>query len=441
LTGLTYEELVRTLFPRLAGGIRWGLERTERLLASVGDPHRAYPTIHVGGTNGKGSVAASIASVLRQAGLRTGLYSSPHLCTFRERIQIDGEAIAEGALVAAAERLWPRIQVESPSFFEATTAIAFLALADARVDAAVVEVGLGGRLDATNVITPAAVALTNVSLDHVELLGHSVEAVAREKAGIIKAGVPAVTAETGAAPLAVFRERARAVGAPLHLLDERRVRVETAADRTRVDVVTDTWGRIAVETPLLGAHQGRNTALAVRTLDLLPPPLRPDAADVVRGIAGVRWPGRLQRERLYGRSWIFDVAHNVAGVEALTAAIGALSPARPLAALVGVLGDKDWRGMLGPIAGVADALVLTLPPTAPHERRWDPHAVLRAMPDVGATAEPDFTRALERAWRSAADGGTVLVTGSFHTVGDALIALGRSPYGADVTLPPPSFAA
>jgi dihydrofolate synthase/folylpolyglutamate synthase len=443
LKGLGYDELIRTLFPRLTGGIRWGLERTARLLASVGDPHSRYATIHVGGTNGKGSVAATVASVLHEAGLRTGLYSSPHLCTFRERIQIGGEAIAEDALVAAAERLWPLIRREAPSFFEATTAISLLALADAAVDVAVIEVGLGGRLDATNVITPEVVVLTNVSLDHVDLLGHSLDAVAREKAGILKPGVAAVTAETGAVSLGVFRERAAEVGSPLHLLDDAAVDVETDQDGTRVTAATESWGRITVRSPLLGAHQGRNTALAVRALDLLPPRLRPSAGAVVEGVARVRWPGRLQRERLHGRTWIFDVAHNVAGVHALAAALNALAPPRPLVALVGVLGDKDWRGMLAPLDRVADRMVLTLPVTAPADRRWDPAAVLRDLRLARSSAVPDFTRALEEAWAAAAGpaGGTVLVTGSFHTVGDALIALDRAPFGSDVTLPAPSFAA
>src|SRR5690606_15128801 len=203
---------------------------------------------------GKGSVAASIASVLQHAGFRTGLYTSPHLCTFRERIQIDGSAITEDALVAAARTLWPHITVESPSFFEATTAIAFLALAEADVDVAVVEVGLGGRLDATNVISPEVVALTNVSLDHVELLGNSIEAVAREKAGILKPGPPAVTAETGDVALSVFRERAAELGVPLHLVRDRNVRIDAAGERTRVELDTASWGRIAVETPLPGEH-------------------------------------------------------------------------------------------------------------------------------------------------------------------------------------------
>lgn len=438
----TYDELVRELFPRLTGGIRWGLERTQRLLSAVGNPHQAYRTIHVGGTNGKGSVAAMISSVLRAAGLRTGLYSSPHLCTFRERIRVSDEPVSEAALVHAASALRPAIQREDPSFFEATTAIAFLALAQAEVEIAVVEVGLGGRLDATNVITPQVVALTNVSLDHVQLLGSSIESVAREKAGILKPGVAVVTAESGKVPLDIFAARAAELGAPFRIVRPADVEdVYTGPAGTELRVRTEQWGRVEVHTALAGRHQAWNAALAVRALELLPARLAPDLTAIRTGLHRVRWPGRLQVEHMFERTWVFDVAHNVAGVHALTSALEELSLPRPIVALVGVLGDKDWRTMLVPLKKAVAALVLTLPPTAPADRVWDPDAVLREVPSPGAEVVRDFGEALTRAWLVAGPGGTVLVTGSFHTVGDALIALGRAPYGEDTHLPRPPFAA
>ena len=180
MSDLTYRELVSELFPRLTGGIRWGTDKTARLLASVGDPQRRFRSVHIGGTNGKGSVSATIASVLGAAGHRTGLYTSPHLCTFRERIQIQGEPISETALVDAARRLWPAVRREEPSFFEATTAIAFLAFAEAGVEIAAVEVGLGGRLDATNVVEPEVAVITNIARDHAEYLGETLEAIDRK---------------------------------------------------------------------------------------------------------------------------------------------------------------------------------------------------------------------------------------------------------------------
>jgi len=442
LSGLTYAGLIRELFPRLTGGIRWGLDRTARLLDSVGDPHLRYPTIHVGGTNGKGSVSATVARVLRERGMRTGLYTSPHLCTFRERIEVDGQPIGEAELVSAAELLWTEIRKESASFFEATTAIAFLALARAGVDVAVIEVGLGGRLDATNVIRPIVSALTNVALDHVQFLGPTIESVAREKAGIIKAGVPVITAETDPAVLRVFRRRAAEVGAPLRVLPPEAVRrVTTDLEGTSLDVLTGKWGELHLHSPLAGAHQAVNTALAVAVLEALPADWGIGAELVQRGVAAVRWPGRLQVERARGRVWLFDVAHNVAGAQALGVALDRLPIPRPLVTLVGVLGDKDWRGMLDPLHAASDAIVLTLPPTAPPDRRWDPEAVLAETPKSQAIALPDFGSALTKAWELSGPAGTVLVTGSFHTVGDALIALGMAPFGADADLPVPMFVA
>jgi folylpolyglutamate synthase/dihydrofolate synthase len=298
---LTYHELVAELFPRLTGGIRWGLERTQRILAGAGDPHRRYGVLHVGGTNGKGSVAAHIEAVLRAQGHRTGLYTSPHLCTFRERIRIGGRAVGEAELLAAAGRVWPAIVAEGASFFEATTAIAFVALADAEVDVAIVEVGLGGRLDATNVVDPDVVVLTNVSLDHIQLLGNTLPAVAREKAGIIKPGVPVVTAEPDGAALAVFRATAAAAAARLVELDAAAVAdVELSSTATRFTLHGTGWGDVRLATPLAGAHQVVNAALAALALDATPR-WRPDRDSLVAGLAATRWPGRLQLERVAGR--------------------------------------------------------------------------------------------------------------------------------------------
>jgi dihydrofolate synthase / folylpolyglutamate synthase len=436
---LTYDGLVAELFPRLTGGIRWGLERTERMLAAVGDPHRSYRVVHIGGTNGKGSVAAHTDSILRAHGRRVGLYTSPHLCTFRERIRVNGSAIGEAALLAAAERLWPHIQREAPSFFEATTAIAFLALAEAGVQDAVVEVGLGGRLDSTNVVAPAVTVLTNVALDHVQLLGPTVVHVAREKAGIIRSGVPLITGEPAGAALSEFEARAMEVGARVHRIASSDVgSVTTSLTGTHFVLHGSRWGDLPLHTPLPGAHQSMNAALAAHAVGALAD--APDAESVRAGVAATRWPGRLQVERAFGVTWIFDVAHNVAGVDALVAALRALGPPRPLIAVVGVLGDKDWPAMLVPLDAVADAVLLTVPPTAPPERRWDPRAVLDAAALAHTEAEPDFTAALELAHRrAAAEAGTVLMTGSVHTVGDALAAMGLCSEGSDASIAAPAY--
>lgn len=418
------------LFPRLGHGVKWGLERTRSLLAALGEPQLGYPSIHIGGTNGKGSVAAMCAAVLREAGLRTGLYTSPHLCDFRERIQVDGRPVAPETMTRAAAGLQATVDRIAPTFFEATTALAFGVFADREVDIAVVEVGLGGRLDATNVIAPVVTCITNVSLDHADYLGATVEEIAREKAGIIKPGVPTHTSETGPSVLRLLRDRAMRVGAPFLPLDPfKNVRnLELSGTRTSFRMSSEAWGELDLSLPLAGEHQAANAALAARALESLPAALRPARQAVVRGLAGVSWPGRVQVVRMKGATWVFDVAHNIAGMDALAATLRSLGPPRPIVVLAGILGDKDWGGMLPGLLSMADAAVLTQPPSAPGERRWNPGQVAAALaPRFKLEVEADFGRALRRVAGRASE-GTAVVTGSCHTVGSALDELGIQPF-------------
>ena len=420
---LDYARLVRELFPRLTGGIRWGLDRTQRMLADAGDPQRAYPVIHVGGTNGKGTVCAVAESVLRAAGLRTGLYTSPHLTSFRERVRIDGVPIEEAALLDSANRLWPSIEREAPSFFEATTAIAFDAFARARVDVAVVEVGLGGRLDSTNVVVPEVAVVTHVSVDHVDFLGSDPAGIAREKAGIAKPGVPFLTGEPDDALFAVLHGAASRAGAPVHRRTERPDIVDHDVGGTRFRAQT-AWGAIDARLPLAGAHQAANALLALRALELTRFRDAVDAAAATRGIETTRWPGRFQVERVGGTTWIFDVAHNPAAIERLAATVRDAAPDEPLTILLGVMADKDWAAMLRALGSLGARLVLTRPAHAPAGRAWDPRAAAAtgAARGLDVRVEGDLMAAV-RGLRDEAR-GTVVVTGSFHTVGEALEALG-----------------
>jgi dihydrofolate synthase/folylpolyglutamate synthase len=303
------------------------------------------------------------------------------------------------------------------------------------VDVAVVEVGLGGRLDATNVVHPLCAIITNVALDHVEYLGPTVESVAVEKAGIIKEGVPLLTAESDPALLELFRATAERRGASFTALDpvSDLHHLEVTRSGTSFTLETRPWGPLRLTTPLIGRHQALNTALAVEALAHLPADLRPDVEVVQRGVAGVRWPGRDQIEPGGDVIWLLDVAHNTAGILALVDVLDRLEMPRPRVALVGVLGDKDWRAMLPPLFRRVERALLTQPPSAPHERRWDPVDALRELSDPGEgrpcplALEQDFTAALHRAQREAR-GGTVVVTGSVHTVGSALRVLGRDPF-------------
>ncbi len=432
MTELSYGVLLDRLFPRLTGGIRWGLARTRRLLGHVGDPHTHYPCVHIGGTNGKGSVAAIMESVMRRDGRRTGLYTSPHLVDFRERIQIAGRPIEERALLDAGRMLWPRIEEEAPSFFEAATVIAFLALSRARVEVAVVEVGMGGRLDSTNVVAPAVTVITNVAMDHAQYLGSDLGTIAEEKAGIIKRGVPVVTGESDPAVLAVLEAAARERGSTLHRVAPPPAQTEI---RGTTAVVPTAWGELSLRAPLAGRHQAVNLAVAVRAVELLPEALRPAPESVVDGVATVRWPGRLQAEHVDDALWIFDLAHNVAGVSSLVDALGDFRLPRPVIAVIGVLGDKDWDRMLPPLFEVVDGAVLVEPPSAPAHRRWAPDAVLAEVrPAIPAEVIRPFVAGLTRAGERAR-GGSVVCTGSAHTVGDAMHELGIPPFPERAGLP------
>lgn len=367
-----------------------------------GEPQRHFAALHVGGTNGKGSVAVLVAEALRAAGRRVGLYTSPHLVDVRERMLVDGRPIPREAFAAWTTELMPHLEATGASFFEATTAIAFADFAARGVDVAVVEVGLGGRLDATNVVEPVACAVTRIALEHTDYLGPTLAHIAREKAGIAKPGVPLVVGESDPALATILREVAIAAGAPV---------VEVPADET-------------YDAPLAlrGRHQRRNAAVARALLGALPDAWRPGEAAVRTGFARARLPGRFERRG----PWLFDVAHNPDGIRTLVDALANERPPGPVHAVTCILKDKDWRTMLALLAPAVTAVWVTNAPSAPAHRTWDLAEVAHTLGDA-VRPEPDFARALARA---CAEAGTVLVCGSFHTVGDAMACLpGFAPIG------------
>ena len=424
------DPLLYELFPALATNVEWGLERTERALAMLGDPHRSYASLHVGGTNGKGSVTATLAAIADAAGHRAGCYVSPHLVSFRERILVAGTPLSEDALREYAAQARDAIATCGLTFFEAVTVLALHCFAREGAEVAVLEVGLGGRLDATNVVSPRVSAVTNVAMDHTDYLGDTLMAIAREKAGIMKRDVPFVTTEADPRVLALFEKLAVEGGAPLHRVSADAVRNPVIElDRTSFRLDTRSWGELDVVTPLVGRHQATNAALAVAVCEHLGEGLKPTSTDLLRGIAAVAHRGRDQIVRLGGRTWLFDVAHNEAGVASLTDTLDLLEMPRPLVMVVGVLEDKDWRAMLPPLLGRADHGILTQPPTAPLDRRWDPAVAARFVTTtVAPRVIEDFAAALDTA-ASLAGAGTVVVTGSVHTVGGAMKLLGVAPLG------------
>jgi dihydrofolate synthase/folylpolyglutamate synthase len=415
-----YEAALDYLFARVSGGWKLGLDTTRALLAALDDPHHRFPAFHIGGTNGKGSVVATIDALLRAQGLRVGRYTSPHLIDFRERIVVDGVPIDEASVVSFIERWTPEVERLNATFFEATTCMAFDYFARQEVDVAVVEVGLGGRLDATNVITPLVTGITSIGLDHMQYLGDTLELIAREKAGIFKPGRPAVIGEQDVEIRALLADIATRTGAvPVRVLPE-----EWSIDDIEVGVQGTSFtlhtgsGPRPLHTPLVGRHQAMNTAVALAMLELAGAPYAQAARNAETDLPRVAIPGRFQR----CGDLIFDVAHNPAGTAVLCDTLALLHPPRPLAVLLTVLGDKDWRAMMTLLAQHVDRFVLTAPPSVPTERAWvldEAEHYARAQ-GWDATAERDFDRALELARTGAA---TTLVTGSFHTVGDAMVRL------------------
>jgi dihydrofolate synthase/folylpolyglutamate synthase len=422
------DPLLYELFPALATNVEWGLERTERALSLLGDPHRTYGSIHVGGTNGKGSVTANLASIMGAAGHRAGCYVSPHLVSFRERIVVAGHALSEDALREYAAEVRQAISECGLTFFEAVTVLALHCFARERVEVAALEVGLGGRLDATNVVEPHVSAVTNVAMDHSDYLGDSLMEIAREKAGIMKPGVPFATTEADPLVLELFEELAVEVGTPMWCVSPEVVQgLVVTTDRTSFRLRTRAWGELEVLTPLVGRHQAMNAALAVEVCEHLPQELRPSEAEILLGTASVAHRGRDEVVVLDGRTWLFDVAHNPAGATSLSDTLDRLELPRPWVLLAGVLADKDWGSMLPPLLDRADTAILTQPPTAPPDRRWDLAEVARTIRPIRAPrVVEDFGQALDEA-KASAGGGTVVVTGSVHTVGGAMRLLGVAP--------------
>jgi dihydrofolate synthase/folylpolyglutamate synthase len=418
-----YSEAIQALFARTTGSIKPGLERTEALLAKLGSPQRKLSAIHVAGTNGKGSVVATCEALLRARGLVVGRYTSPHLVDFRERVTVNGQPIFEEEVLEFLERWIPTAEEMGATFFEVTTALAFDWLAKREVDLAVIETGLGGRLDSTNVLTPRVATVTSIGLDHMDLLGDTLEAIAKEKAGIFKAGIPAVIGEPAPAIRELLAKCAKeAVATPVVILEDAYAISDVQVSATGTSF---TLNGQTMTTPLLGVHQARNTATAIATLAAIGKEYLPPPGEMSKALAGVFLPGRFERR---GKV-IFDVAHNPDGARSVAETIRAINPPSPRTALVAVLSDKDWRGIIRELAPAVDRFLFTNAPSAPAERRWDAAEARTFARAQGfeADLEPDMDAALALGQERSE---TLLITGSFHTVGDAMSRLQVSPFAA-----------
>jgi len=390
------------LFARQRFGMHPGLTRVAALLGRLGEPQTEFRTVLVGGTNGKGTAAATLAAILTAAGERAGLFTSPHLTHFAERFVVGGGQLGEEEVLRALRRVRPHAEAMEASFFEIVTALGCLLFAEAGVGTAVMEVGLGGRLDATNVLDPALSVVTGVALDHTEVLGPTLEAIAGEKAGILRAGRPAVTGvESGLLPLL------DAEGADLWALG-RELNLETHPlgwEGWEVGL-TLPGARLAFRTPLLGAHGARNAALAAAAAWRLG--VGEGAIQV--GAADVRWPGRLEVLPWRGGRVLLDGAHNPDGARALVEALRGLGVDR-LPVIFGAAADKDVAGVAAALRGVASEVVLTravLSPRAASPADLAPHFAGRPVRLAGSPAEA----------LGALPPGLAVVCGSLYLIGE-----------------------
>jgi dihydrofolate synthase/folylpolyglutamate synthase len=404
---MTYPEAIQFLLNLRRFGATFGLANTLKLAGLAGDPQKRLRFIHVAGTNGKGSTCAMLESIYRAAGLRVGLFTSPHLIHFGERIQINRLQINENEIAALLDRMQPWLRQFSaddhPTFFEVVTVMALLYFAEHDCELVIWETGLGGRLDATNIVMPLASLITNIQLDHEKWLGESLESIAAEKAGIIKPGVPVLTAATEPEALAVIERTARERNSTLTMV------VPSDAEQPPLD-------RIAL--PLAGQHQRMNAALAVATVQALQNVIPVTESQIINGLLQTRWAGRLQLiTPSPGQKFLLDGAHNAAGALALRAALSESFPDVTHSLILGILEDKNYTAICETLAPLAHRILLV---PVSSERSVTPERLVPicqlANPKAEVRAFPDLTTALT----AAKNDPFVVITGSLYLIGEAL---------------------
>ena len=431
---ISYREELNKLFDLQKFGMKFGLDGLNKMLDKLGNPQEGRKFIHLAGTNGKGSIGSMLQAVFSEAGLKTGLYTSPHLVTFRERIKVGECLISEEEVLSTAGRVWKACDPGSPpTFFEFVTAMAFLHFKDQDVELAIIETGLGGRLDSTNVIDPMLSVISNISLEHMEQLGGTLEMIAGEKAGIIKPGKPVITGETQSPALDVILRKAAELQSPAFVLGrDFFVEALTYDDFGRPVLNFEMEGRRINNLPLglAGPHQAQNAALVLAALAKLADSGFPVTEEAIRsGMLKAVWPGRAETfppgrwPRPGSRSaapLLLDGAHNPAGALALAAMLDKMKFKR-LHLIVGVMADKDIGGVLGPLLARADRLYLTRPKFS---RAASPELLLEKLTAAFGTLKQVFTlhgtipEALEAASAEAGAEDLAVLSGSLFTVGE-----------------------
>ena len=404
---MSYAEAIQFLYGLQMFGARPGLQTTRQLAALTGNPQDKLRFIHVAGTNGKGSTCAMLESIYRAAGLRVGLFTSPHLVSFRERIQVNRELILASEVARLASDIQLSLKTFSddqhPTMFEVVTVLALRHFAEQKCDLVIWETGLGGRLDATNIVTPLASVITNIALDHQAWLGDTLAKIAAEKAGIIKTGVPVVTTERGAEALGVVERVARENNSPL----------------TRVESTPSTI--LPPSSSLSGSHQRTNSALARATVEILRETIPVSDAQIAAGLAQVKWLGRLQLiTRQNGQQVLLDGAHNIAGVQTLRAALEQNFKRTDRTLILGMLGDKDWQVMCDMLAPLASRIMLVPVDSA---RTATPEELAVVCRAANPQAEIHCIKTLSVALESAAEDAFGVIAGSLYLIGAALALL------------------
>ncbi len=422
---MTYHETIDYLFNLQKFGMKFGLDNIRRLLSLLGNPQRAFRSVHIAGTNGKGSTAAMIEAMLRTSGTTTGLFTSPHLVSFTERITVSGEEITEARVVELAGKIRDVVlQVEdfSPTFFEVVTAMGFLHFQESGVAWAVVETGMGGRLDATNTLRPEISVITPIALDHAEFLGNTLRDISREKAGIIKPGIPVVLGPQEEAARDVLLARAADLHCPCSLYDR-----DFSAGK-RAEACFDYRGSRdypELRITLSGDHQLANAAVAVQAIEVLAARQSGLRCDVRKGLASVAWPGRIEMVSSDPLIMI-DGAHNPAAAETLAAYLaGHAASYRRIIMVLGVMADKDVRGVLAPLLPHAAEVIFT---AAAYGRAASPQHLAEEAAALGfsrAQTSRSVADAVRRAEEAASAGDLIVITGSFYTIGEAKEALGQ----------------
>lgn len=424
---MTYQETIEYLYNTApmfqnigSGAYKEGLDNTVALNELLGNPYEAFRTVHVGGTNGKGSVSQMLYAVLREAGYSVGLYTSPHLKDFRERMQVDGRMIPEQEVIAFVEKMRPHIEERKPSFFEITTAMAFDFFRRKKVDIAVVEVGMGGRLDCTNVITPLLSVITNISFDHMQFLGDTLPKIAGEKAGVIKPEVPVVIGEYRAETAPTFIAKAREAGSPIIFADQRYRCTGHDGRMFQVESLLDGY-RFTLQLGMEGDYQQHNLCTALAALDTLtdrlPQPLTP--MEVRRGLAEARVPGRWQNIAAKDDPCpvICDTGHNEAGLRFVTEQLKKQSY-KKLYFVLGVVADKDLEHILPLLP--RDAYYIFTQATLPRALKAEELADRAGAAALAGETVKSIPEALDRARSLATAQDLIFVGGSTFTVAEVL---------------------